>query len=275
MFNNKINYGGSIQSDMIRNIIYSKYFKPEKVHQPSQFIQDMYKPKKVIKLQPIPNIDVLEKEIKQMKKIKKAIPKAQPLKYESPDLNDQNSINKLGEEIWNNIYKIYNYNYYNIVDLFFFRIGKKFNIKLKQAKQTPQFIKAFEYIFKDLDDVINNALKMIDINKEDYNYLSILYEYSSFILYKYNIKPNYSDRRAICRFFPKIVVKLMNYLGDDFKIAIIANRTRNEILKLSFDQEVNFNRRFAELKNINYNKAKYLNDKFNLFNFSNQYNDYF
>lgn len=275
MFNNKINYGGSIQSDMIRNIIYSKYFKPEKVHQPSQFIQDMYKPKKVIKLQPIPNIDVLEKEIKQMKKIKKAIPKAQPLKYESPDLNDQNSINKLGEEIWNNIYKIYNYNYYNIVDLFFFRIGKKFNIKLKQAKQTPQFIKAFEYIFKDLDDVINNALKMIDINKEDYNYLSILYEYSSFILYKYNIKPNYSDRRAICKFFPKIVVKLMNYLGDDFKIAIIANRTRNEILKLSFDQEVNFNRRFAELKNINYNKAKYLNDKFNLFNFSNQYNDYF
>lgn len=275
MFNNKINYGGSIQSDMIRNIIYSKYFKPEKVHQPSQFIQDMYKPKKVIKLQPIPNIDVLEKEIKQMKKIKKAIPKAQPLKYESPDLNDQNSINKLGEEIWNNIYKIYNNDYYNIVDLFFFRIGKKFNIKLKQAKQTPQFIKAFEYIFKDLDDVINNALKMIDINKEDYNYLSILYEYSSFILYKYNIKPNYSDRRAICRFFPKIVVKLMNYLGDDFKIAIIANRTRNEILKLSFDQEVNFNRRFAELKNINYNKAKYLNDKFNLFNFSNQYNDYF
>jgi hypothetical protein len=275
MFNNKINYGGSIQSDMIRNIIYSKYFKPEKVHQPSQFIQDMYKPKKVIKLQPIPNIDVLEKEIKQMKKIKKAIPKAQPLKYESPDLNDQNSINKLGEEIWNNIYKIYNNNYYNIVDLFFYRIGKKFNIKLKQAKQTPQFIKAFEYIFKDLDDVINNALKMIDINKEDYNHSSIPYEYSSFILNKYNIKPNYSDRRAICRFFPKIVVKLMNYLGDDFKIAIIANRTRNEILKLSFDQEVNFNRRFAELKNINYNKAKYLNDKFNLFNFSNQYNDYF
>ena len=75
----KNTYGGSIQSQMIRNMIYSKSFDPKKVNNPSDFIKDLShkkaRPKKDIKLQPIPNIDDLENEIKQMTRLQGLSPR--------------------------------------------------------------------------------------------------------------------------------------------------------------------------------------------------------